>query len=93
LVCSWCSWSAVGAVRLQSSRILFGLLVKRMRPAEWAIFLKRQLIRRLTFILCGRIVSVFAALTGQCDDISHVAISPQPPDTGSEQSLSGVPAR
>jgi len=42
-----------------------------MGPAKGAIFFETQFIRRLFLILCGRIIPVFAMLTGQCRNITH----------------------
>jgi hypothetical protein len=46
------------------ARNLLGLLVERVRFAERTVFLERQLVRRLSFVFCRRIIPVLALLTG-----------------------------
>jgi hypothetical protein len=46
--------------------------MKGMALAKWAIFLERQLVGSLTFILGGGIIPVLATLTGQGNNLTHM---------------------
>ena len=50
---------------------LLRFLMKSMGPAKWTIFFKCQFIWRFSLIFCGRIISVLASFTGQCNYITH----------------------
>jgi hypothetical protein len=43
-----------------------------MAPTKWTVFLKRQFVGGLPFILGGRIIPVLATFTGQGDDVTHI---------------------
>jgi hypothetical protein len=62
---------AVRATGLHCADVLFRFFMKCMRPAGRTIFFKCQLVGRFPFILRSGIVSIFALLTGQGDNIPH----------------------
>jgi len=50
---------------------LLGFFVKRMTPAEGAVFLKCQFIRSFPLVLRGGVVPVLTFLASESDDITH----------------------
>ena len=50
---------------------LLGFLVRSMGPAEAAVLLELQFLRRVFLVLGGGIVSLLALGAGKGDDVSH----------------------
>jgi hypothetical protein len=46
--------------------------MKGMAPAKWTVFLERQFVWGLPFILGGRIIPVLATFTGQGNNLTHM---------------------
>jgi hypothetical protein len=46
--------------------------MKGMAPAKWAVFLERQFVWGLPFILGGGIIPVLATFAGQGNNLTHI---------------------
>jgi hypothetical protein len=56
---------------LASTIKLLCFLVKRMAPAEAAVFLELQLVRSLSFVFGRSVVTLLTFSTTQSDNVSH----------------------
>ena len=77
-------WSpALYQLELLACTLLFGLFMWGVFPTERTIFIKLKLVRCITFVLGGRIVTTLTFGTSQSDNISHYFRFPRKKEPGS----------